>query len=124
MRKKILLVDDNKDFLDELADLLRRAGFSVDEYYKGGAALADIVDIKPDLAIIDLRLQDINGIALIDAIKKKVNLPIIALTAFYNEQECLQIKYCLGIDEVLTKDFSAAQLLKAINLIFKHIKEC
>ncbi len=114
LKKRIALIDDDKEFLDELSDLLRSQGFLVDEYCQGGAALSDMQELVPDLVIVDLKLKDITGFKVIEGLKQKNNLQVIAMTGFYTEKEYEKLMPHLGVEKVLTKDFSKDTLLAEI----------
>ena len=65
----ILLVDDEKDFIDVMKDRLELAGYSVAACYDIGQALKEVQDKEYDVAIIDLIMPDTDGITAMHRIK-------------------------------------------------------
>lgn len=86
-KKTILLVDDDEDFLYQTQTFLTNAGFQV--VTAGGQKEAEdlLFKIRPDLAIIDLMMEHMDGgFALAYHIKKKDSaIPVIIVTAVANE---------------------------------------
>ena len=68
--KRLLIVEDDRDLREALKDLLRGSGYIVDDCVDGNGALAAVAAHAFDLAIIDLVLPDINGLALVRSVRK------------------------------------------------------
>ncbi|OQA02444.1 MAG: Response regulator MprA [Planctomycetes bacterium ADurb.Bin401] len=88
MKKKILIVDDDTDFIGQLEILLSNAEYDIDKAYSKAEAEKYLDNNnKPDLAIVDLMMENTDsGFALCYHIKKKYNnLPVIMVTAVTNE---------------------------------------
>ena len=60
-KKRILLVDDENDFIDTLQDRLEMAGYKADAYYDGEQAITAVQSNEYDVAVIDLILKDSDG---------------------------------------------------------------
>ncbi len=115
MKKKILIVDDN-------ADLSKVLQMSLTDSYETLSATSgeDAVDLAvtevPDLIIMDLMLNGMNGfeaIRVIRQVPKTRSIPIIAITAGLSntvEEECARI----GCNDFLFKPFTAGQLNSSI----------
>lgn len=81
INKKILIVEDDKDFLFILQTDLRNAGFSVVVAEDGQAGLDAVQEEKPDLVILDILMPKMDGIEVARHLKEKgVEVPIIFLT--------------------------------------------
>ncbi|HYD33613.1 MAG TPA: response regulator, partial [Methylophilaceae bacterium] len=81
MGQKILTVDDDPDILKLLGMRLKAAGYQVVAATNGEQALAQIAVSRPALVICDLRMPDMDGMAVFDAIHKTdPSLPMIMLT--------------------------------------------
>lgn len=84
MSFKILIVDDERDILVTLQDLLEFEGYEVVCAYNGTSALLKIEETNPDLIITDMMMPGMNGIELIQAIRNDKDystIPIILLSA-------------------------------------------
>jgi len=69
-RKKILIADDNKDFLSVTQSLLEFAGFRAETAKDGGEALGQIKKLKYDLLVLGVILPRIDGIRLLQTVRK------------------------------------------------------
>ena len=67
----ILLVDDEKDFVEMLSLRLEEEGHRVRKAYDGEEGLADMAKFEPDVVILDLKMPGMDGITVLQAIKAK-----------------------------------------------------
>jgi CheY-like chemotaxis protein/two-component sensor histidine kinase len=85
--RRILLADDNRDAADSLAVLLKLAGHEVRVAYLGRDALALAMEFRPDTAVLDIGMPDLDGYELLPRLRtalraEPADLPAIALTGF------------------------------------------
>jgi CheY-like chemotaxis protein len=86
----VMVIDDDDTFREAVSGVLRRAGVRVVQTADGGVALAAMTQHRPDAVLLDLRLPDIDGTILLDALsedERLSDLPVIVLTAFPEELE-------------------------------------
>jgi len=82
-RKKILVVDDEKDVVSTLIESLDALGYQADGAVNGKQALKMIINEKYDLVITDIRMPDKNGIELLKDIKSRFpDLPVVIITGY------------------------------------------
>jgi len=82
MKKKVLVVDDEKNIRMLFRDELEEAGYEVDLAESGKEALDKIDSSPPDLVILDIRMPDMTGIEVLQALRENHNdLPVIMVTA-------------------------------------------
>ena len=77
----ILIVEDNNDINEMVAEYLARAGYNCDQAYSGTEGKLYILNNQYDLIILDLMLPGMSGEQLITKIREKLEVPIIVLTA-------------------------------------------
>jgi len=115
MKKKILIVDDNTD-LNRVLQMSLNESFETLSAINGEEAVDLAVTELPDLIIMDLMMNGMNGfeaIRLIRQVPKTRSIPIIAITAGLSntvEEECTRI----GCNDFLFKPFTASQLNTSI----------
>jgi len=86
--KKILVVDDEKNIRILFRDELEEAGYEVELAESGKEALAKINASPPDLVILDIRMADMTGIEVLQAVREKhKTLPVIMCTAVRGLQD-------------------------------------
>ena len=89
-KRRILVVDDNRDAADALAALLQDDGHEVAAVYSSRAALEMIQRFRPDIALLDIGLPDIDGYELASRIRKDgalTHVRLIAITGYGQEED-------------------------------------
>lgn len=112
---KILLVDDDISLLKLLSIRLKNSGYEIETAENARHALARLAAFQPHLVITDLRMGNMDGLALFDRIHQKYpSLPVILLTAHGTIAGAVDATR-KGIFSYLTKPFDSQQLLKEIH---------
>ncbi|HLI19329.1 MAG TPA: PAS domain S-box protein [Rhodanobacteraceae bacterium] len=114
--RRVLIVDDNKDAADSLALLLTFEGHETHVVYSGKEALASMESFKPDVALLDIGLPEMNGYDLAREIRKMPQaktLRLVALTG-YGQIEDQQRARAAGFDGHLVKPVGLSALEEAI----------
>jgi CheY-like chemotaxis protein len=90
MKKKILLVDDEKEILDTLSNILTRRKFEVATASSAKDALELVKTIRPDVILLDVLLPDMDGTVLAMTLQNDTttrDIPIVFLTGMLTKQE-------------------------------------
>lgn len=96
---KVLLVDDEENFVNTLAQRLRIRGLNVDVVYDGEQALSYILKIEPDVIVLDLKMPGLNGIGVLREIKKfNPDIQVIVLTGHGTENDEVEARELGGFD--------------------------
>jgi len=112
-KKKILIVDDEKEITDLVEIYLENDGYEVYKFYHGQAVMDFLENHKVDLVILDIMLPDIDGFSLCRMIRKKYFFPVIMLTAKIEESDKVN-GILLGADDYITKPFRPMELLARV----------
>jgi two-component system OmpR family response regulator len=123
MKKLIAIVEDEPAIRANYAAAFERSGYSVRTYANRRQALQAFGSRLPDLAIIDISLEDEveGGYELCRELRAaSAQLPIIFLTARDSEIDAVS-GLRLGADDFLTKDISLAQLVARVVALFRRI---
>jgi DNA-binding response OmpR family regulator len=114
MPRRVLVVDDEADFLATYERLLRREGYEVVTVTSRAAGLAALAGEPPHLVISDLRLPDGDGLDVVRAAHSARDpLPVIVVTG-YPSDETRRAALAAGATTFLAKPFATAVLLAAI----------
>ena len=117
-RKKILIVDDNKDILESL-NLLLSNTYDLSLAFNGKSALQLLNKKQFDLAIVDLKMEDMNGIELLEKIKEiSPSTKVIILTA-HGSIELAVKAIKKGASDFIEKPFQVDKLLITIENVLK-----
>lgn len=117
--QKILIIEDDEKLREELETFLNRNGFIATSLKKFDNAVADILEIKADLLLIDINLPYTDGEFICKEIRETSNVPIIMVTSRDNEMdELLSLNY--GADQYVTKPYNIQILLAKIVGLLKR----
>ena len=111
-RPRVLVVDDNHDAADTLAELLQMLGSEVAVAHDGASAVARTAQFKPDVVLLDIGLPDINGYEVARRIRALEGLHrprLIALTG-WGQEEDKKLAAQAGFDEHWTKPVDPQRL--------------
>ena len=114
MSKRVLLIDDDKDLLKLVSMRLTSDGFEVASADGGRKGLAMLDSFQPQVVVTDLRMDDIDGMAVFEYVKaNRPSLPVIMLTAHGSIPHALEATR-RGAFAYLTKPFDSAELISEI----------
>jgi two-component system, OmpR family, response regulator MprA len=119
----ILVVDDDAAIRRMLARTLEAEGYAVESAGDGGAALAAIERLVPDVLVLDVSLPGLDGLAVSRALRRRgLALPILMLTA----RDALDDRIAgldSGADDYLVKPFAPGELLARIRALLRRGRE-
>lgn len=116
---KILLVDDDIELTDLLAEVLRLTGFEVEIANNGQEAL-DKLNSSHQLVLLDVMMPVLNGIETLKKIRQTSNVPVMMLTARGEEIDRV-LGLELGADDYLPKPFNDRELVARIKAILRRV---
>jgi len=118
----ILIVEDDNDINNVLHELLSLNGYRTIQAYSGTEALIYINKEKIDLILLDLMIPGKSGTEVLNEIRQKSNIPIIALTAITNKDTKIEtLKF--GSDDYITKPFDNDEVLARIEVQLRKVKQ-
>lgn len=115
----ILIVDDEAEIRQLLRIYLGAQGFRTLEAESGAAARRILESHTPALALVDLGLPDIDGLALVRELRERARMPIIILTG-RGETVDKVVGLELGADDYVTKPFDLRELLARIKSVLRR----
>ncbi len=116
MSAKVLIVDDEKDFLDIMAERMGARGMEVSTATSAEDALKMVLKESYDAVIMDLLMPEMDGFKALKLFKEiRPDVQIILLTANVSEQKCIEARK-LGAMDVIEKPAD-------LNLLTQKIKE-
>jgi len=117
---KVLLVDDEAEFVTTLAERLRLRQLKVDSVFDGTQALAFIAKTEPDVIVLDLKMPGLHGIEVLREIKKtRPKVQVIILTGHGTDQDEDEARKLGGFD-FLRKPTEIDLLVRKINEAFQE----
>ena len=120
-KKKIMIVDDEIEFVEMITMRFRASGYEVMASHDGEGVIEKIRTEKPDLVLLDIMLPNVDGYIICSAIKKDAEfkkIPVILLTAKDTTSEADKLQEA-GADYCMIKPFEPKELLDKIRELIK-----
>ena len=122
-RIRLLLIDDEKDFVSILSKRIKRRNIDVTEAFSGTEAIQALRGREYDVAVLDLKMEDMNGIEVLKMLKiLDSKLAVIMLTG-HGSAEAAEQGIKLGAFDYLTKPCELEELLEKITAAYEHRKQ-
>ncbi len=118
---KVLVIEDEEILRESILNILETKGFSAIEAGDGRSGLQLAKEVVPDLILCDVRMPEFDGYEVLKALRKDpltAKIPLLFLTAENVKTVVLQVEQ-LGANGYLTKPFTTAQLLNAIDGVLR-----
>ena len=115
----IALVDDDRNILTSLSMTLEAEGFEVATYHDGQQAFDAFSLAMPDMAVLDIRMPRMDGMDLLQRLRRISRMPVILLTSRDDEiDEILGLR--MGADDYVKKPFSQRLLIERIRALLRR----
>jgi two-component system, OmpR family, response regulator ChvI len=119
VQQTIALVDDDRNILTSVTMALEAEGFAVRTFTDGAEALRGLSANPVDLAILDIKMPRMDGMELLDRLRKQSRVPVIFLTSKDDEvDEVLGLR--MGADDYIKKPFSQRLLIERIRALLRR----
>ncbi|KGK82453.1 PhoP family transcriptional regulator [Desulfosporosinus sp. HMP52] len=122
VRNKIIVAEDDIRLQKFLHQYLTREGFNVMVVGKGDEVITACFHFQPDLLLLDIMMQGMDGFEVCRKIREESDLPIIILSAKDGNTDKI-LGLTLGCDDYITKPFENAELLLRIKAVLRRVKE-
>ena len=120
---RLLLIDDEKDFVNILSKRIKRRNIDVKKAFSGTEAIQALRGQEFDVAVLDLKMEDMDGIEVLKMLKiLDPGLAVIMLTG-HGSAEAASRGIELGAFDYLTKPCELEELLKKIMAAYAHRKQ-
>jgi len=121
-RVRLLLIDDEKDFVNILSKRIKRRNIDVKKAFSGTEAIQALRGQEFDVAVLDLKMEDMDGIEVLKMLKiLDPELAVIMLTG-HGSAEAAGRGIELGAFDYLTKPCELEELLEKIMAAYAHRK--
>jgi DNA-binding response OmpR family regulator len=122
MKKRLLILDDDKDILDVMYEIFKDEGYEVKIIENADNILNDIANYRPDIILLDYILNGINGGEICHQIKTNeatCNIPVIIVTAY---SKVINSLGDYGCDSSVSKPFEITELVQQVNELLTYSK--
>jgi len=119
---QILLVEDEIETAEIVADYLRPADYSVELSHTGANVVEMVRSSPPNLILLDIMLPEKDGITICKEIRGFSDVPIIMLTAKVDEIDRL-LGYDIGADDYICKPVNPREILARVNTVLRRLEK-
>ena len=119
---KILIIDDNKNNMDLMREIVQRFGYYSLSAINGQDALIKIKQEQPDLIITDILMPNLNGFEFLERLKSDIrfkDIPIIIVSCLSDKKD-VERCYNLGADLYITRPFKVVDFQVKVNKLIKE----
>jgi len=118
----VLVADDEEDILALVTTILERAGYEVVSVRDGAEALTAVRDRRPDLAVLDISMPEVDGLEVLRRIRADADtseLPVLLLSAQAQEAD-VKLGFATGASAYVKKPFSPRDLTDRVDKLLGH----
>jgi two-component system response regulator CpxR len=120
MDNKILIIDDDEELCELVAEYLTVEGFETSAVHDGESGLAKALEGEFDLAILDVMLPKMNGFDVLRKLREDSQMPVLMLTARGDDMERI-VGLEIGADDYLPKPFNPRELVARLRAILRRV---
>ncbi|MFA6384415.1 MAG: response regulator [Candidatus Omnitrophota bacterium] len=121
---RVLIVDDDHVFLEELKETLGLSGYEVIGVNDSQTVQSTASRTNPDVIVLDLKMNDMNGFEVAEELKRftsTVDIPVIAMTGYFREDEHKPLMNICGITTCIKKPFNPLDVIAAIEAAIQGV---
>ena len=119
MAHRVLLVEDDLDVSNVVGAYLRREGYDVETVHDGVTGLERALEAPPDLIVLDWLLPGLDGLGVLQRLRREARTPVIMLTARGEEADrILGLEH--GADDYVPKPFSPRELVARVRAVLRR----
>jgi len=125
--EKIMVVDDNESLLEELREILDCSGYNAVIVSDPTAACETARVVSPDVILLDLKMVNMNGFYVAEALKQSEftsGIPIIAMSGYYPIDQGNSLLDASRMEACLKKPFGILDMLTAIEKVLCDSRKC
>jgi DNA-binding response OmpR family regulator len=119
-QRRVLVVEDEPTIAHAVASRLRAEGYHVDLAADGPSAVAQAIDGRPDLVVLDVMLPGFDGLEVCRRVQAARPVPVLMLTARDDETDML-VGLGVGADDYMSKPFSMRELVARVNALVRRV---
>lgn len=117
----ILVVDDNREIVYSISELLKYEGYNIVKAYDGMEALEAVEANKIDLILLDVMMPRLNGLSALMKLREHHKIPVIILSAKTEESDKVS-GLVLGADDYISKPYNSAELIARVKAQLRRYK--
>ena len=115
--KRVMIIDDDKEFLEEISQILKSSGYETAVVSDSTIAIKRAVECMPNLILLDLKMDKKSGFKIADELManpKLRSIPVIAVTGVFTRQEHKLLMKICNIRECLTKPIAPLNIISKV----------
>ena len=122
MEKKILAIDNDVEFLEDLEEMLNLGGYNPVTTNDSTAALSIALETKLDVILTGIKMKGLSGFQVADRLNQHIetaDIPVIAISGHSIKKEHNRLMQMLGIKALIKKPFNPLDVISRIEMVSK-----
>jgi len=118
-----MIVDDDKEFIEELEETLIMSGYTTMAINDSTTVLNAARNAKPDLILLDLKMDRMSGFQVAQSLKKfpeTTTIPIMAMTGYFTREEYSSLTEMYGMQACIMKPFNPLDVIAKIESLLAN----
>lgn len=123
--KTLVYIEDDSEMIDLVTLILNRRGYEIKGAHGGRQGLDIVLQILPDIVLLDLMMPDMDGWDVYHQLKaneKTANIPVIIITAKAQAIDRVLGLHIAKVDDYISKPFRPQELLDSIENVYNRIE--
>lgn len=120
-RGKVMIIEDDRAICNFMRRVLEANDYETVLVYTGREAMSLLASHCPDVVILDLGLPDMDGIEVLEDLRRWSLMPVVVVSARTDEREKVRVLDA-GADDYITKPFGTSELLARIRTAIRHAR--
>ena len=121
VRGKVLIIEDDRAICSFIRRVLEANGYEAVIVSTGREAISLLASHCPDVVLLDLGLPDMDGLAVLESLRRWSLMPVVVVSARTDEREKVRALDA-GADDYITKPFGTSELLARIRTAIRHTR--
>jgi two-component system phosphate regulon response regulator PhoB len=116
-KPKVVIVDDDEDMLEELRETMDMNGYDVETVREAAVAVQVIERSRPDVVLLDLRMQRKGGVEIADELSRNPDtsgIPVVVMTAVCSTEELERLNGLGVVAGIVTKPFAISEIVTKV----------
>ncbi|MDP1853706.1 MAG: response regulator [Candidatus Omnitrophota bacterium] len=122
-KERVMIVDDDKEFLIELEETLRLGGYDPVAVQDSSTVLETVREFRPDIILLDLKMNKVSGFQVAINLRQAPDtsdIPIIAMTGYFTGDHHLPLLNVCGVLKCISKPFKPQNIISEIETMIKN----
>lgn len=113
--RRVLVIDDNEDMLNIVAEILRAQGYEVHTATEGDDGIRKVNELRPHVVLLDVAMPAMDGLTVLKAIRQIAPFTGVVMLSAINYGDARERSLSMGASDYITKPFTVTRLVRTLD---------